>query len=141
MLKVYDEKTGLEVKPGDIVTNFRGEKCTFVQATRARTWKSGKVVVKLPQGLSYEYYDKVFNLIVKEVEDIKAASAGMSWAQPKSTMWVAEGKGGKFVIERSRGKFWAHYFSEDCAFKMPPKSKLSEAKEMCENNDYWETAL
>ena len=141
MLKAYDEKTGLEVNPGDTVTDFRGEKCTFVQATRERTWKSGKVVVRLPQGLSYEYYDKVFNLIVKEVEDVKEPSAGMSWAQLNSTEWYAKGKDGMFLIERRGDKFWAHYYSEDCAFKMPPKSKLSEAKEMCENNEYWEYAV
>lgn len=133
MLKVYDERTDEEVKPGDTLTDFRGDKVVFLRATRERIiGKSGKVYVELPNGSRMEFYDKVFNVVVKDV------FAGMQWKQPKSSEWVAEGKDGKFVIERSRGKFWARYCSEDCTFKMPPKSKLSEAKEMCENNVYWE---
>ena len=65
---------------------------------------------------------------------------GMQWKALSSTVWEAEGKFGKFRIERAKGKFWSRYASADTAFKMPPKAKLSEAKEMCENNDYWEGA-
>lgn len=124
MLKVYDKKTGEEVKPGDTLTDFRGDKAVFLCATRERIeGKSGKVYVELHDGSRREFYDKVYNVIVKDV------FVGMQWKQPKSSEWVAEGKS---------GKFWARYCSEDFSFKMPPKAKLSDAKEMCENNEYWE---
>ena len=62
----------------------------------------------------------------------------MKWVPNKSIEWVAEGKDGKFVIERSCGMFWARYCCDSFSFKMPPKLKLSEAKSMCDNNEYWE---
>lgn len=65
---------------------------------------------------------------------------GMSWKQVSSSEWEAIGKYGVFKIERSGREFWASYASEDTSFRMPPKRKLSAAKEMCENNDNWETA-
>lgn len=65
----------------------------------------------------------------------------MQWRQLSSSSWEAAGRFGKFLIERSRGKFWARYSSSDTAFKMPPKVKLIEAKNMCENNEYWEDAV
>lgn len=63
---------------------------------------------------------------------------GMQWKQLSSTSWEAVGRFGKFLIERSGGKFWARYSSSDTAFKMPPRSRLSEAKDFCERNEYWE---
>lgn len=63
MLKAYDETTGKEIKKGDIITDFRGDKHVFKMASRARSeCKSGKVCVE-PFG---EYYDRVFNIIVKD---------------------------------------------------------------------------
>lgn len=66
---------------------------------------------------------------------------GMQWKQLSSTVWEAEGKFGKFRIERSGGRFWARYSSNDTAFKMPPRAKLSEVKDFCERNEYWEAAV
>lgn len=63
MLKAYDEKTGKEIKAGDIITDFRGEQHIFVRASKARTeCKSGKVCT----ADNREYYDRVFNIIVKD---------------------------------------------------------------------------
>ena len=63
MLKTYDERTGKEIKAGDTITDFRGDKHIFKMASRARTeCKSGKVCTTDNR----EYYDKVFRLIVKD---------------------------------------------------------------------------
>lgn len=63
MLKVYDETTGKEIKQGEIITDFRGNKHILKMATRVRTdYKSGKVCTTDNR----EYYDRVFNLIVKD---------------------------------------------------------------------------
>lgn len=76
MLIVIDEKTGTEVKSGETVTDFRGDKATLLYATRARSvcesggrsaYKSGLVCVKWQEkNFSCEYYDKVFDLKVVE---------------------------------------------------------------------------
>lgn len=66
---------------------------------------------------------------------------GMQWKQLSSTIWEAEGKYGKFRIERSRGLFWSCYSSEDCLQKFRPKQKLSEAKDFCERNENWEDVV
>lgn len=82
MLKAYNEQTGEEVKRGDTITDFKGDKAVFLNATRERiVGKSGKVYVELPDGFRREFYDKVFNLVVKDV------FVGMQWKQPKSTEW------------------------------------------------------
>lgn len=63
MLKAYDEKTGKEIKKGDVITDFRGDESVFEMATRARTeYKSGKICT----ADNYEYYDRVFDIIVKD---------------------------------------------------------------------------
>ena len=63
MLRTYDEITGKEINKGDTITDFRGEKHIFLIATRSRTEnKSGKVCTANGR----EYYDRVFNLIVKD---------------------------------------------------------------------------
>ena len=63
MLKAFDEKTGKEIKRGDEITDFRGEKHIFVMASRARTEnKSGKICT----ADNREYYDSVFQIIVKD---------------------------------------------------------------------------
>lgn len=64
MLKVYDIKTNKEIHQNDTITDFRGDTHKFSHATRATSiGKSGKIVTTD----NIEYYDKVFNLIVKEV--------------------------------------------------------------------------
>jgi hypothetical protein len=70
-LQAYHVKTGQAISYGDPVTDFRGETATFVKATRAAApGKSGKVYVSWTntEGVgSLEYYDKVFDLTVKQV--------------------------------------------------------------------------
>lgn len=66
---------------------------------------------------------------------------GMSWKQITSSLWEAKGRYGIFRIEHSGGRFWPRYASEDTSFKMPPKTKLSEAKMMCEDNENWEATV
>lgn len=63
MLKAYDETTGKEIKKGEVITDFRGDKHVFVMATRARSdHKSGLVCTTDNR----EYYDRVFHIIVKD---------------------------------------------------------------------------
>lgn len=73
-------------------------------------------------------------------EPPKSVLKGMAWKQIASNEWVAEGEMGKFRIERGNGKFWARYMSDDFAFNLRPKKTLTEAKQQCENNEYWEEA-
>lgn len=64
-MKTIHMKTGAEVREGDTVTDFRGETATFCSASRAESpGKSGKVIVKLPDGERREYYDRVYDLRV-----------------------------------------------------------------------------
>lgn len=74
----------------------------------------------------------------KEKPSTDSEAAGMQWKKVSSSTWEAEGKFGKFRIERFRGKFWSRYASEDTAFNLRPKDTLNEAKSQCEDNDYWE---
>lgn len=69
-LKAFDSM-GQEVKSGDCILSFRGEKAVFVCCTRERTnGKSGKVVVTwVGEKYQLEYYDKVFDLCVKNVQE------------------------------------------------------------------------
>lgn len=64
------DSMGQVVKPGESVVSFRGDVATLVRPTRARTnEKSGKVVVKW-EGFNspeLEYYDKVFDLHIKDI--------------------------------------------------------------------------
>lgn len=85
-----------------------------------------------PRNLKFGFCETDFE--PKQKAEQPAPRKGMQWKQLSSSVWEAEGEDGK----RSRGKFWARCASSDTAFKMPPKDKLSGAKEMCENNDYWE---
>ena len=70
-LKAFDTM-GQEVKPGDTMLDFRGERAVMVKASRARDeYRSGKVVVHWvgnPQ-TQCEYYDKVFDLHVVDVPE------------------------------------------------------------------------
>ncbi|MDE6442366.1 MAG: hypothetical protein K2L12_06425 [Clostridia bacterium] len=68
-------------------------------------------------------------------------SFSMQWKQLSSSVWEAVGKYGKFRIERSRGKFWSFYASEDTVHNLRPTDKLSEAKDKCERHSCWECAV
>ena len=65
---------------------------------------------------------------------------GMKWEHTSNRVWRAIGENGTFLIAQTGTTFWAQYISRGKAFKMPPKNKLSEAKAMCEDNEYWEDA-
>jgi predicted DNA-binding protein YlxM (UPF0122 family) len=74
-LKVFSIAKGRpEVKPGDTITSFRGDKALLIRATRAAAYGlSGKVLVHWlsdEPGVQrqMEYYDKVFDLDVQMVE-------------------------------------------------------------------------
>ena len=62
----------------------------------------------------------------------------MVWKKISETRHEAVGTHGKFIIERSKGLWWSRWWNETSMFRMPPKRKLSEAKEMCEENIHWE---
>lgn len=62
-MKLYNEKTGDEIKVGDIVTTFRGESVTVTG------WpKDGrnKVWVKNADGDTREYFPSVIDAVLRE---------------------------------------------------------------------------
>ena len=62
-MRVIDKTTGNEVKPGNTITDFRGNLAIFIAATRANEdGRDGKVRVGGEYGV--EYYARVFNLEV-----------------------------------------------------------------------------
>jgi hypothetical protein len=64
-LKAFRED-GTEVRPGEVVTDFRGDQAVFHAATRAPNGRrTGKVQVGGPFGS--EYYMTVFKLTVREI--------------------------------------------------------------------------
>lgn len=72
-LKAYRMADGTEVRPGDTVTDFRGDTAVFHAATRANDpdgqnslGRDGKVQVGGQFGP--EYYARVFGLTVREGE-------------------------------------------------------------------------
>ena len=68
MLKAYDRKTGKEVKVGEIIYDFRGEKAILKSLDRAEEiGRSGKISVQ-EYGYTnwHTYYDRVYNLRVIE---------------------------------------------------------------------------
>lgn len=66
-LKAYD-KNGNEVKSGEVIVDFRGDKWTFVMASRASLpSRSGKIIVTSGNN-QREFYDRVFGLTVKNTE-------------------------------------------------------------------------
>lgn len=89
-----------------------------------------------PVGYSLGFCENDFE--PKEDKLLESSLSVMQWKQLSSTKWEAEGKLGKFRIERCGGKFWSHYASKDTAFKLPPTVKLGDAKAMCEDNINWE---
>lgn len=66
------------------------------------------------------------------------AAPAMKWEKVGNREWQALGKLGIFTITQYGRTFWARYSSPTKSFRMPPRSKLSEAKAMCEQNGYWE---
>lgn len=68
-LVAFDERTGVEIKPGADIETFRGDPVKFIEATRERAYgRSGKVLVEHPNGIRQEYYDKTMNIRVGIVD-------------------------------------------------------------------------
>ncbi len=91
-----------------------------------------------PTGMRFGFCETDFE--PKEKETPRLKTEGMQWKKLSSSEWEAVGKFGKFVIKRVNGRFLSQYASEYTAFNLRVKDALSEAKEMCENNEYWEVA-
>lgn len=64
----------------------------------------------------------------------------MKWEKLSNKEWRAVGAKGSFFIEKSGRLYWSRYTSTSGlkTFRMPPKQKVSDAKAMCEENQYWE---
>lgn len=69
----------------------------------------------------------------------------MKWKKTKTTEWKAAGNRGTFEIRRSVCygivSFLGEYYSRppmEIHFNMPPCRTISEAKEICEDSNYWE---
>ncbi len=61
----------------------------------------------------------------------------MKWEKVNNKQ-VAQGKFGKFVIERGSGFYWAKYYSPGKNFTLPQHRSIKELKEKCQSNHYWE---
>lgn len=90
-----------------------------------------------PTGAKFGFCETDFEPKAKAEKEMEKV-AGMAWAQLSSTEWEARGKYGTFRIKRFKGAYRSRYESEDTAFNLPPKDKLSAAKTMCEDNTNWE---
>jgi hypothetical protein len=64
MLRAYRED-GTEVLPGDVITDFRGDKATFVSATRAPDGHHTGKIVFARDDYESECYMTVFDLEVR----------------------------------------------------------------------------
>lgn len=64
----------------------------------------------------------------------------MKWEKIGNRSWRTVGAKGSFFIEKSGRLYWSRYTSTSGlkTFRMPPKQKVSDAKAMCEENQYWE---
>lgn len=72
-LVAYDVKTGEPVPIGSTVINFRGDEATLTSLARVNEqryggYRSGKVIVKNSDGSVWDYYDKVFDLEVRNTD-------------------------------------------------------------------------
>ena len=76
-LKAFDSM-GQEVRAGETILGHRNQKAEFLRPTLARTpGKSGKIFIRWPgpDGHTGEYYDRTFDLHVKEVENDRTTSS------------------------------------------------------------------
>jgi hypothetical protein len=103
MLKTFRKDSGREVRPGDTVTDFRGDTGTFERATRApEGCRTGKVVVS-----GGETYMTVWNLEVREVPDpaapdpLRQDAEAMAAKFQEAGINAEAGLGGSVVIYAS----------------------------------------
>ena len=92
-----------------------------------------------PTGYNFGFCETDFE--PKEKPQEASAGSGMMWKQLSSTVCEAVGKYGKFRIERSCGRYWVYYASEEGTHCYGPRDKLSYAKDFCERNENWEDAV
>lgn len=63
----------------------------------------------------------------------------MKWERESSTTAMAVGEFGTFRITRQGGMYWGRYHGKDNRhFKLPPRRLISQAKELCRENYFWE---
>lgn len=69
-MRLIHRKTGKEVKTGETVTDFRGDKAKIVSFSKPhKPASSGKVLVETSAGHQGEYYVSVFDMEWIERED------------------------------------------------------------------------
>ena len=61
----------------------------------------------------------------------------MDW-EKIGTQWIAKRESGRFIINRSKGLYWAKYESSYTVFRLPPNKSIKQAKKICEENFYWD---
>ena len=81
------------------------------------------------------YYEKEF---IQDYVDPKLDYSKMKWRK-KGVLWVAQGTNGKFSIRHLHRKYIGKYESKKITFNMPPTPTISQMKENCRLNAYWES--
>ena len=61
----------------------------------------------------------------------------MKW-EKQDKIQVAQGKFGKFVIQKSGVYYVAKYYSRERTFTFPYRRSIKRLKELCKDNWYWE---
>lgn len=98
-LRAFRKSDGTEVRPGDTVTDFRGETGTFQCATRAPDGgRTGKVTVS-----GREFYQTVWGLEVRaypddETDKLRLAAEAMAAKFTEAGITAEAGLGGSVVI-------------------------------------------
>ena len=80
------------------------------------------------------YYENEFE---QDYIDPEENHSRMIWRK-KGTLWVAQGKIGKFIIKHLHRCYIGKYEGKNKFFNLPPKKKISEMKALCRENAYWE---
>ena len=65
----------------------------------------------------------------------------MKWIRLENGDWQAQGKNGDFLVWKTKNGWFARYRSVDHKkhfFIRPATTKISEIKELCQKNHYWE---
>lgn len=81
------------------------------------------------------YYEKDF---IQDYIDPNLDYSKMIWRK-KGVLWVAQGTQGKFSIRHLHRKFIGKYEGKKITFNMPPTTNISQMKENCRLNAYWES--
>lgn len=68
----------------------------------------------------------------------------MKWKRLENGDWQAQGKNGDFLVWKTKYGWFARYRSVDHKkhfFIRPATTKISEIKELCQKNHYWEDEI